>query len=322
MLRQDDVTFANLETPLSERVPIETGEPPILGAPGAVADALAGVGLDVVSVANNHSYDQTAAGLGETLDALGRVQVRAVGAADDHDAAPGPFITVHNDVRFAFLAYTERINRGPVASGQYVRAARFELEEVLDHVRRVRPQVDVLVLSIHWSHDFVRAPTAAQRERARALIDAGVDVILGHGAHVLQTVERTTSARGDALVAYSLGNLISNQGMRYFAGRTVPSPDVMHPAVVMPETRDGVWLRVAFALPADEATLQIERVEGVPLWTRNNYRAVARREASVLEVRAGPLSSAGPELIAERAPSIAAALGDAVTLVASPSSSE
>ncbi|MBX3275167.1 MAG: CapA family protein [Sandaracinaceae bacterium] len=313
IIGEDEVALANLETPLSERIPPETGEPPVLGAPGDVAEGLRNAGIDAVSVANNHSYDQTAAGLGDTLAALAAAGVGAAGAAATLDEAPGPVLLERDGVRVAFLAFTERVNRGAAgAEGGRVWVARYDDALARAALARARAQADVVVVSIHWSHDYIQRPLAPQRSRARLLVDAGADVIIGHGPHVLQEVERLESPRGEAVVAYSLGNLVSNQGLRYFVGRRIPRD--LHPAVVLPTVRDGAWLRTRVALD-DDGRVRIERLEAVPLWTHNNYVDVASRRAALLDVHVGPLTDADEATRAERRPAIAAALGSAVTLL-------
>lgn len=312
VIGDEEVAVANLETPLSERIPPETGEPPVLGAPGSVAPALAAAGIDAVSVANNHSYDQTAAGMGETLEHLRAAGVLSAGAAASLADAPGPVVVERDGVRVAFLAFTERVNRGAAgAEGSRVWIARYDDDLARAALARAREVADVVVVSIHWSHDYVERPLIPQRRRARLLVDAGADVIIGHGPHVLQEVERMESPRGDAVVAYSLGNLVSNQALRYFVGRRIP-PD-LHPAVVRPTLRDGAWLRTHVVL--EDGRVRIDRLEAVPLWTVNNYLEVATNRGGVLDVHVGPLSDASPETQAERRPVIQAALGDAVTLV-------
>ncbi len=311
VIGEDEVAFANLETPLSTRVPPETGDPPVMGCPPEFAEAIAAAGIDAVSVANNHSYDQMAAGLEDTLRALAGAGVGAVGASPELAEAPGPLVVTRGGVRVAIVAFTERVNRGPAARGPYVQVARYEEEAVRAALIRARQAADVVVLSIHWSHDFVDSPRIVQRERARALVEIGADLIVGHGPHVLQEVERLTSPRGDAVVAYSLGNLVSNQGMRYWAGRRIPPS--MHPAVVVPEVRDGAWLRVRFALDGDR--VRVDALEAVPLWTRNNFLEVATDRAERLDIGVGPLRAASEALQTERRPVIAQALGEAVTLL-------
>ena len=179
-------------------------------------------------------------------------------------------------------------------------------------LERARASADVLVVSIHWSHDFWDEPTIAQRRRAQLLVDHGADLILGHGPHVLHAVERLSSPRGDALCAYSLGNLISNQGMRYRAGRT--SYPGAHRATWEPASRDGVWLRTTFAREGDR--LRIAQVEGVPLFTYNNYLARLARTEPAEDIRIQRLSTVtDTALREERRAAIARALGPVVTLI-------
>lgn len=306
----DELAFVNLETPLSDRVPARTGDPPILGAPASVARALAAVGVDVASVANNHAYDQTAPGLEDTLRALDEAGVRAVGAAATDADAPGPIVVEHEGVRVAFVAFTERLNRGPIARDHHAHVARFDRERASAALHAARASADVVVASIHWSYDFAPGPFPTQRALARWLVAEGADLVLGTGPHVLQEVERLASPRGDAVVAYSLGNLVSNQGLRYRPGR--PVPEDAHPAAVLPASRDGVWLRVRFRL--DEG-VRIAALEAVPLWTHNNFLEHARGAEHDTDIRVRPLRAEPESVRAERRPLVEATLGPAVQIV-------
>jgi poly-gamma-glutamate capsule biosynthesis protein CapA/YwtB (metallophosphatase superfamily) len=311
VLTEGEIAFANLETPLSMRVPPETGDPPILGAPADVATGLAGAGIDVLSTANNHAYDQTALGMVDTLAAIAAAQIAQVGASEQLERTPGPIVIERDGVRVAIVAFTERINRGPAVRDQPVFISRFEEERALRVLTEARSTADVVVVSIHWSHDYVREPMHTQRRLARWLVDSGADLILGHGPHVLQEVERFESPRGDAVCAYSLGNLVSNQGLQYAAGRRIP--EGVHPAAVLPETRDGAWLRARFAL--EDGRIVLRGLEAVPLWTHNNHLARARGDEDRLDIRVRPLSAIEPVLREERRAAIAAALGEHVTLL-------
>lgn len=322
LIGEDELALANLETPLSVRIDPATGDPPVLGAPGAAAMGIAEAGLHAVSVANNHSYDQTASGLADTVAALRAAGVGQAGTdpvdADDTPEGrrlPEPAWLEREGLRVAFFAFTERVNRGPspVPDAPSLRAARWDDEVVRAAVEGARPRADLVVVSVHWSHDFRTEPMARQRDRARLLVDAGADLVMGHGPHVLQPVERFESSRGEAVVAYSLGNLVSNQGLRYFTGRAIPGPDEMHPAVVLPTVRDGAWLRVRFRLEGER--VRVDAVEAVPLWTHNNTRQHASGAESRLDIRCRALAHMDEATRAERRPAIAAALGDAVMLV-------
>ncbi|MGF1467164.1 MAG: CapA family protein [Sandaracinaceae bacterium] len=315
VIDEQEIAFLNLETPLSERIDAVSADPPILGAPAAIAPALAEVGFDVASVANNHAFDQGADGLADTLGALREAGIASVGAAAGDGDPFRRWVARRGAVRVAFVAVTERLNRGAGVPSPPARLARFDEEAVRGALAAAREAADVVVLSIHWSHDFAERPSRRQRELARQLVEDGADLVLGHGPHVLQEVERTTSPRGDAVIAYSLGNFVSNQGLVYRVGRVTPSG--RHPAAVLPTTRDGVWLRTTFRLDA-EGQVRVAAVRAVALWTRNNHRGLAMRPGDRRDIRVGPLSACPLNVRRERYPAIRAALGEAVEVMPVP----
>lgn len=300
-LAPEAVAFANLETPLSERYRRPgNATPPVLGADPSLAGALAAAGFDAVSVANNHSLDQTAAGLAETMDALAASHVVFAGAGRSPAEADRAAVIERGGLRVALVAFTDRVNAGPGPDpGGVALALSPDGARVARALRAARRGGDVVALSIHWSRDFAYAPTAAQRHLARAWVDAGADVIVGTGPHVLQRVERVTSPRGEAVVAWSLGNLVSNQGSLHApGGASRADPERC------PFARDGALLRVTVAREGDR--IRVRALEAVPLWTENDRAGV---------VRSSPLRDAPASVRAERRPAIAAALGPAVTLV-------
>jgi hypothetical protein len=305
-----EIAFANLESPLSEERTPETGSPPILGAPPELAGALARAGIDVLSLANNHAYDQRPRGATRTREAVSATPILGIGMGPTVEDALTAAIVERGGLRVAFLAFTQFVNGRPRHGPQETEVARWDEPSMLAAVDRARAQADVVVVSMHWSFDFVEEPTPRQRRAAEHLVEHGADVILGHGPHVLQRVERMRSARGDAICAYSLGNLLSNQGARYIVGRE--RPDSVHPAVWLPTTRDGAWLRVRVS--RDARGLSIAPLEAIPLFTYNNLRA---REGSGVpeDIRIQRLRDVeDPSLEAERRAVIAAALGPEVTL--------
>lgn len=298
----DAVAFANLETPLSER----RRRPgdfrlPILGADPSLARALAGAGFDVVSVANNHAFDQTGEGLHETAEALRAAGVACAGTGRSDAEAVGVTVVERGGVRVGVVAFTDHVN---ASTGYNPHHAFLALASggarVAASLRAARRRADVVVLSIHWGRDFAYAPTAAQRAIARLWVDAGADLIVGTGPHVLQRVERMRSPRGDAVVAWSMGNLVSNQGAGYREG-AIPAP--RNDPSATPFARDGALLRVTVERVG--RTVGLRGLEAVPLWTDH---------AGDGSVRASLLRDAPPSLRAERRRAIARALGPAVTL--------
>ncbi len=312
-IHDDELAFLNLETPLSLERPVSSGSPPVLGAPPEVAQVLAAIGIDVVSVANNHAWDQHSIGAGRTLEALAGAHVTAIGAAEDLPGAFAPRVVLTADgTRVAFVGITERVNGGPGPLGPSTLIARWADDASVQRaLEQARAEADLVVVSIHWSHDFRATPMRTQRERAQWLVDHGADVILGHGPHVLQEVERLTSPRGEAVCAYSLGNLVSNQGFRYVRGRHAARG--AHIATWLSTSRDGVWLRIEARI--EEGRVTIAPITGVPLFTYNNFPERERDRHAPEDVRIQLLDDvADPLLRAERWEIIGATLGRHVTL--------
>lgn len=306
LLDPEEIAFANLETPLStDREPMR-GDPPRLGAPPSAALALAHAGIDVVSIANNHVWDQRDLGLQDTIEALHGAGIACVGAAPTEALAPGPIVVERHGVRVAFVAFTDHIQGHPGRRRPVVRVSMWDPRAARRALEAARAQADLVVASIHWGLAYRHDDRSEQRSEAETLIRYGADVVLGHGPHVLQRVERVESSRGQALIAYSLGNLISNQGYLYRRNHRERGVEL---PLREPATRDGVWLRIAVDLEGD--TVRIDHVEAVPLWTENNHWDLERHRADRPDVRVVPLGAIDdPELRDERQHAIERALGD------------
>ncbi len=306
LIPADDIAYVNLESPLTEsfRSP-ENATPPVLGAPTSYGADLAATGFDVLSVANNHAFDQAGDGLAITLDAIRQAGMLSVGAGRSDTDARAPVVVTRGGVRVAFVATTERMNNGASPNRAGVRVFMFEPSLVQRALAEARSRADLVVLSIHWSHDFVRTPTTEQRRLARQLVQWGADVIVGTGPHILQEVERLPSPRGEAVCAYSLGNLVSNQGYRYRVGRALDDA-AMRSALDNPMTRDVVLLRVSAELGTPNA-LRITGLEARALWNENRSQGD--------ELRLVALRSVAPALRDERLAVIRRTLGAAVTVV-------
>ncbi len=303
-LPAEDLAFVNLESPLTEafRSPANA-TPPVLGAPTSYGADLAATGFDVLSVANNHAFDQAGDGLAITLDAVTAAGMRAVGAGRSDADARAPVVVERQGVRVAFVATTERMNNGASPNRAGVRVFMFDPAEVQRSLAEARRRADLVVLSVHWSRDFVLAPTREQRALARQMVQWGADVILGTGPHILQEVERIPSPRGEALCAYSLGNVISNQGFRYRVGRALDSA-ALRSALDNPMTRDVILLRVTAETSAN--TVRLPRLEALAFWNEN------RPQNDDLRLRR--LSELEPALRDERLAAIRRTLGAAVTV--------
>lgn len=311
-IRSADLAFANLETPIASK-DYNARKPFVFNAPAELAPALGWMGFDVLSVANNHSYDQSRKGVGDTLRALRRAGLESVGAAESRpEALEGKVMDVRG-IRVGFLAFADMFNGEPKRERpSKIWVARLKDRKLaLQAVRAMRERADVVVVSVHWGKEYENIPNVRQRQWARAFSNAGADLILGHHPHVLQPIEWIESSRGTkTLVAYSLGNFISNQQARYRLGQKPLSEG---------DTRDGLLLEVELTRDG------VRGYETVPTWThqaRGKKLTIAvrdlRLEISRLESKRRRPSATRAELrhLRERLKRIQAILGPAQVLPA------
>lgn len=208
LLAAADLAFVNLESPFSDRGPILDAQMVFKAEPEMI-EALRLAGVDVVSTANNHARDCGSYGLEFTLDRLARSGIVAVGSGRSEDETRQGAVLERNGVRFGFLAYTY-----DQANGNYPapdpRVAMLDIEGMREDVGRLRQRAQVVVVSMHAGQEYSPRPNTQQVEFARAAIDAGARLVVGHHPHVVQPVEHY---RG-GVIFYSLGNLVFDQFQR------------------------------------------------------------------------------------------------------------
>lgn len=289
-----DLAFVNLETPVApSRFRPRRGR--VFNADPWLVDSLVDTGFDLVNLANNHAFDQGPAGLEETMGVLGERALPFVGVGSTCDAAHSPVIVEQGGLVVAFFAATEILNEDWNVRDDATCASTLDPDAILARVGAAREQgADFVVLSLHWGEEYEPDPGPERRRIAEQLVEGGVDVILGHHAHVLQPVElRVTGDGRTALIAYGLGNLISNQAAWYVPGRH---------ARRSARPRDGLALsfRLTRRTAGDfDVHRAIVDVEAVPLWTVNNQPT--RTRASGTEIRVLPTRDAVHELVGDDA---------------------
>ncbi len=258
LLREADIAFANLETPLSDRA----GQIGAFRTPTAFADGLRWAGLDVVSTANNHALDAGEEGLLDTREALWRAGLGAIGTGADLEDARRPFIIERNGIRVGFLGYAIAVNMGTWGFAQPGRAGVAPLDPFLieEDIRRLRDQVDHVVLSFHWAIENSQETHPVALAFARRMIDAGADVILGHHPHVPRGVE---VYRG-RVILYSLGNFVFGHNHTYwmdnYVARLTLGTESVVSVEILPVAGTGNHLSQPYLLDGGDAERVLEDI--------------------------------------------------------------
>ncbi len=214
-----DIAIGNLEVTL--------GGPPYKGypqfsSPDALATALKESGFDILVNANNHALDRGTKGLGRTLHVLDSLQFIQSGVFNDslQRELYYPLVVEKNGIRLALLNYTYGTNGLRVKPPNMVNYIRKEqIRQDCDQAKQAEP--DYIIALMHWGTEYQRIQNSKQEDLTGFLFQNGVDAIVGSHPHVVQPVWIDSLAGSNALhqpVAYSLGNLISNQRERYRNG--------------------------------------------------------------------------------------------------------
>ena len=204
-----DIAFVNLESPFSDKGAIMKTGMIFKTEPDMIA-GLELAGIDVVSTANNHARDRGNYGLEYTLDHLNAHGIAAVGTGKTVEAAHAGAVLERNGVRFGFLAYTYDANNGNYRDTEPRIAVMDDINGMQADVAAMKARADVILVSMHAGAEYQLKPNAQQVQFARAAIDAGARVVVGHHPHVRQPWEWY----GGGAIFYSLGNLIFDQFQR------------------------------------------------------------------------------------------------------------
>jgi poly-gamma-glutamate synthesis protein (capsule biosynthesis protein) len=259
VFREADIGFANLETPLSDRARPNGA----FRTPTAFADGLRWAGIDVVSTANNHALDAEGAGLTDTKEALWRAGVGGVGTGENLEDARRPFILERDGIRVGFLGYAQFVNGGASNFAQPSRPGVAPLDPFLieEDIRRLRDQVDYVVLSFHWNIENSQETHPKAREFAHRMVDAGADIILGHHPHVPRGVETYNGK----VIFYSFGNLIFGHNHTYwmdnYVARLTLGTDGVRQVEILPVAGTGTGLSQPHLLEGDGALAVLEDVQ-------------------------------------------------------------
>ncbi|MFJ5771994.1 CapA family protein [Psychrobacillus sp. NPDC093180] len=185
---------------------------PNFSSPSHIIRDLKEVGVDLISMANNHTLDQEEAGVRAAIKYMKTVEMPYIGAYESFEDLQTDRIIQADNIDFGFLSYTYGTNGHETPSGKDYLVNRIDEERIKEDILALKRKVDFVVVSIHWGTEYELEPNGEQKRLANMIADAGADIIFGHHPHVIQPYELITTSSGHrAHVFYSLGNFFSAQ---------------------------------------------------------------------------------------------------------------
>ncbi len=180
-------------------------------------EGLKACGIDVVSLANNHSTNFGRGAFTDTLELLKENGIAYVGGGYDSTEAYRPLSLEVKGTRVTFLAYNAiagSVNAEPGKPGvawfdmwPYANDDPEDLARMQEAVRRAKEGGGFVVVGFHWGEEYKRLPSPSMRKVAHAACEAGADMVIGTHPHCIQSLEWYKGS----FIAYSLGNFVFDQ---------------------------------------------------------------------------------------------------------------
>jgi poly-gamma-glutamate capsule biosynthesis protein CapA/YwtB (metallophosphatase superfamily) len=210
LARGADVALVNLESVISAKGELfykgrESRPYHFRGRPELI-DYLTDLGIDVVATANNHTLDFGPEAVFDQRRLLGEAGIATFGEGNDIEEATAPVYVRVGELTVAFLGLENEFP-GVAATGDRPGVAHAQGDAIVTllegPVKEARRHADLVVFSPHWLQGAKEVTTDEAISVSRRLIDMGVDVVLGHGPHLIQGIE----SYNNRPIIYSTGNL-------------------------------------------------------------------------------------------------------------------
>lgn len=234
IIRDADWAICHQETPVSDNNVGVAGYP-LFNAPWELAEAEAEVGYDACSTASNHSVDLGAGGVKATLDKLDKFGIEHTGTARTKEEAETLRVYDVKGVQVGHLSYTYGLNGMPLPQPWMVNL--IDTAKIRDRARALKQAgADIVIVSVHAGDEKVQTPSAYQVQIDNEIMQSpDVDLLIGHHAHVVQPIKRLDDGRW---IVYGVGNLLAQQ-------EVLPSDPT-------PPHRDGVIVQASFSKSGDD----------------------------------------------------------------------
>ena len=212
ILKNSDLNIANLECSITDNIENAEDKTFTFALPTKYVKPITEIGIDLFTMANNHSLDYGANAMLNTIKVLNDNKILHIGAGKNIEEAKRAYIKEIDGKRYAFLAASAVLpsdnwkateTRVGVFDG-------YDIRELCEEIKIVKPYVDKVIVYMHWGRELETVSNTWQKQYARRIVDAGADLIIGSHSHIVQEIEYYKNVP----IVYSLGNFIYGGTMR------------------------------------------------------------------------------------------------------------
>ncbi len=210
-MKSVDIFMVNNEFPYSDRGTPTPEKTYTFRAKPENVKLLTDMGVDVVSLANNHAFDYGAEALEDSVDILNQEKIPFAGAGKNLEEAMKPVYFLANDQKISVVSATQIERLGNPDTKEATETTPGVLRTLdpakfLEVIAEAEKNSDFVIVYVHWGSENTDLVEASQRELAAAYVEAGADLIIGDHSHCLQGVDYIENVP----VFYSLGNFWFN----------------------------------------------------------------------------------------------------------------
>lgn len=198
------LVVANLECVISERGTPHPDKDFTLRAPIETTNVIKKAGIDLVSLANNHSMDYGSKALIDMMQRLDESNINHFGSGKDSDDAFSYKIMTTNGVKIAFIGFNEHELHVSRATRTSAGSTWNDMSKLTKLIRQAKHKTNIVLVMPHWGTEYDMTQNEKQRKEAKQLIDSGADIIVGAHPHVIQGHEKYKGKD----IYYSIGNFL------------------------------------------------------------------------------------------------------------------
>ncbi|MDO5724849.1 MAG: CapA family protein [Tissierellia bacterium] len=270
ILQETDFSMANFETVVNPETKLSGY--PNFNSPKETLEAIKNAGFDLLSTANNHSFDRGKSGVLSTIEEIEKIDLEYIGTNKTPETERTRTYDI-NGIKIGILCYTYGLN-GHINNEPYL-VNEIDKDNILEDINRLKDKsCDKIILFIHWGTEYANYQDDQQIDIEKFARENGVDIIFGSHPHVIQkAVKYDIEDRDDfKYTIFSMGNFLSNQRGQYLNNNYY--------------TEDGIMVKLTLKKNMTTGETKLKNIEYIPTYVHRyndelgwHYRIVPVKQA-------------------------------------------